>query len=88
MLTTGASAGEVVERRGLRKIVDRRALTRLIDEILSAHPDEVAAYRAGKATLVNFFVGRALARSGGRADPQRVRSIVLERLRRPGPAED
>ncbi|HGY09713.1 MAG TPA: glutamine--tRNA ligase, partial [Oceanithermus profundus] len=55
-------------------------LERLVEEVLGAHPDEAAAYRAGKRGLLGFFVGQVMRRSEGRADPMQVQRVLGERL--------
>jgi len=42
-------------------------------------PEQVAAYKAGKATLIGWFVGNVRKKSRGKADPQ-VAQVLLEDL--------
>ncbi|MDZ7799357.1 MAG: glutamine--tRNA ligase/YqeY domain fusion protein [Trueperaceae bacterium] len=72
----------MVEQRGLRTLDDEDALQATIEDVLHAHPDEVASYRAGKSGLIGFFVGQAMKATGGRADPKAVRSLLQEALDR------
>src|SRR5882724_412789 len=51
---------------------DTSALERIIDEIIAANPRQVEQYRAGKKTVVKFFVGLAMQASKGQANPQLV----------------
>lgn len=39
-------------------------------EVMKANPDKVEQYRSGKTKLGGFFVGQAVTRSGGKADPE------------------
>jgi len=50
------------------------------DEVLSAFPDKVEAWRAGNANLIGLFMGQVMQRTGGTADPASVRELLLERL--------
>jgi len=52
----------------------------LVDEVLAEFPDRVAAYRAGRTGLADFFVGQVIRRAGGKADPALVKRVVQERL--------
>ncbi len=72
----------VAEQEGLVRVGDREALTAWVDVIFAAHPAEVARLRSGERRLTDFFVGRVLAISGGRADPLGVRRIIAERSAR------
>lgn len=77
MLETGESAGEIVEKRGLKQTSDSGEIDRIIDDVLAANSDKVAVYRAGKPQLFGFFVGQVMKAMGGKANPK----IVNERLR-------
>ncbi|MEJ2209881.1 MAG: Asp-tRNA(Asn)/Glu-tRNA(Gln) amidotransferase subunit GatB [Anaerolineae bacterium] len=80
MVTTGRPPGEIVRERGLTKITDEEVLATLVDEILAHHPEEVAAYRAGKETLLQWFVGQVMRLTRGKADPQVTLLLLRERL--------
>jgi glutaminyl-tRNA synthetase len=80
----GGDPEEIVERRRLRQISDTAALTGIIDEVISANPDKAAAYRGGKTGLLGFFMGQVMSRTGGRANPELAKSMLVERLEDPG----
>ncbi len=52
----------------------------MVDAVLAALPDKVAQYRAGRTGLLGMFVGQVLQRTRGRADAQRVQSLLAARL--------
>jgi glutaminyl-tRNA synthetase len=71
---------EIVDRRGLARIDDADTLRATAVAAVAAHPDEAAAYRAGKSALFGFFVGQVMRATGGRADPQAVQAAVRTAL--------
>ena len=71
---------ELVDELGLGSMGDNEAIRAVVREVLEAHPDEVARYRAGAAKLERFFVGQVLGRTGGSADPELVSRVLLEEL--------
>jgi aspartyl-tRNA(Asn)/glutamyl-tRNA(Gln) amidotransferase subunit B len=71
----------LAERLGLIQVSDRGALAGWVDEVLAAHPAEVARFRNGEAKLMAFFVGQVMKRSRGKADPKGVQPVLEERLR-------
>ncbi|HUF35867.1 MAG TPA: Asp-tRNA(Asn)/Glu-tRNA(Gln) amidotransferase subunit GatB, partial [Gemmatimonadales bacterium] len=71
----------VAARLGLVQVSDQGALAGWVDEVLAAHPAEVARYRGGEAKLMAFFVGQVMKRSRGKADPKGVQPVLLEKLR-------
>ena len=76
----GASADEVIEKKGLKQESDSGAIEALIDEVIAANPDNVAAYRSGKDKLFGFFVGEVMKRSKGKANPGQVNEILKKKL--------
>jgi len=77
---TDQSAEAVIRAEGLVQVSDDTAIDALIDPVLAAHPDEVAAYRGGKIKLMGFFVGKVMKASKGQANPKRVNQRLKERL--------
>ncbi|UCC43656.1 MAG: Asp-tRNA(Asn)/Glu-tRNA(Gln) amidotransferase subunit GatB [Candidatus Zixiibacteriota bacterium] len=80
MLTTGNDFQSIIEEQGLVLIEDESVIGRIIDEVLAGNPENVAAFKAGKSALLTFFVGQVMRNSGGQADPQVVRRILIEKL--------
>ncbi|HMK07731.1 MAG TPA: Asp-tRNA(Asn)/Glu-tRNA(Gln) amidotransferase subunit GatB [Anaerolineales bacterium] len=76
---SGQQPEEIVAAEGLGQVSDEGELEALAGAVLADSVEQVAAYRAGKATLIGWFVGQVMRRSGGKADPQKTRA-VLERL--------
>jgi aspartyl-tRNA(Asn)/glutamyl-tRNA(Gln) amidotransferase subunit B len=78
------AAGEdpraVAERLGLVQVSDQGALSGWVQEVLAAHPAEVARYKGGETKLMGFFVGQVMKRSKGKADPKGVQPVLQERL--------
>jgi aspartyl-tRNA(Asn)/glutamyl-tRNA(Gln) amidotransferase subunit B len=78
MFASGESAGTIIEREGLRQISDAGALDQVIVEIVANFPKQVAQYRAGKTTVLNFLVGQAMRATRGQANV----AVVTELLKR------
>ncbi len=73
-------ADAVIEAKGLKQITDTGAIETLIDEILAANPEQVAAYRGGKDKLFGFFVGQAMKASKGKANPAQLNELLKAKL--------
>lgn len=73
-------ADSVIESKGLKQITDSGAIEKIIDEILAANPDNVAAYRAGKDKLFGFFVGQAMKATQGKANPKQLNELLKKKL--------
>jgi aspartyl-tRNA(Asn)/glutamyl-tRNA(Gln) amidotransferase subunit B len=59
---------------------DTSALEKIIDEILAASPKQLEQYRAGKQTMMGFFVGQVMKASKGQASPQIVNELLAKKL--------
>ena len=59
---------------------DTSALEKLADELIAANPKQVEQYRAGKKTMLGFFVGQVMKASKGQANPQLVNEVITKKL--------
>ncbi len=81
LLEKGGSPTLIVEQRGLGMISDPQLIEELVDELLSAHPNEVASFRGGKNKLQGFFVGQLMKKTGGKVDPKLANQILIKKLK-------
>jgi len=81
LVATGGEPQAIMQRRGLAKVADEAALVPWVEAVITEHPQQVAAFGRGKQALLGFFVGQVMKKSAGKADPQRVRALLLDRLR-------
>jgi len=77
----GKDLPAVYEEEGRpQQSTDTSALEKIIDEILAANPKQLEQYRAGKKTLLGFFVGQVMKASKGQASPQVVNELLTKKL--------
>ncbi len=60
---------------------DTAVLEKLIDEVLAVNPKQLEQYRAGKTTMLGFFVGQVMKASKGQASPQIVNELLGKKLK-------
>jgi len=77
---SGLSTIEIVESTGLKQIDDDDEIERIIDQIISEHPDQVTAYKGGKDKLFGFFVGQIMKATQGKANPASANKILKDKL--------
>jgi aspartyl-tRNA(Asn)/glutamyl-tRNA(Gln) amidotransferase subunit B len=80
MFSSGRSAEEIVELRGLRQISDTNQIQGWVKSAIQENPDEVKAFLAGKETLSNWFFGQVMREAKGKANPQVVREELARQL--------
>jgi aspartyl-tRNA(Asn)/glutamyl-tRNA(Gln) amidotransferase subunit B len=78
--STGKSPAKIVEEEGLAQVSDDSAIREVCAKIMAASPNETASYKAGKVTLIGWFVGQVMKEMRGKADPQIARKIMEEVL--------
>lgn len=80
MFKTGKSASELVKELGGGQISDASQLEAIITEAIASNPKQATDYRAGKQSLLAFFVGQVMKATKGKANPQLVNEILKQKL--------
>jgi len=84
MWTGEGTADQVIEARGLKQITDSGAIESIVDQVISANPDQVASYRSAddkkRGKMLGFFVGQVMKASKGKANPQQVNALLRQKL--------
>jgi aspartyl-tRNA(Asn)/glutamyl-tRNA(Gln) amidotransferase subunit B len=80
MWTSGEAAAAIVEREGLTQLGNEAELAALVAEVVAASPEQAQSYRSGKTAALGWFVGQVMRRTGGRANPQLVQSLLRRTL--------
>ncbi|MBE0473957.1 Asp-tRNA(Asn)/Glu-tRNA(Gln) amidotransferase subunit GatB [Rhodoferax sp.] len=70
----------LIEAKGLKQINDSDALEKIVDAVLAANPKNVEQYRAGNTKALNALVGQIMKGSQGKANPQQVNALLLQKL--------
>jgi len=71
---------QVYENEKPQQITDTARIERMVDEVISTNPKQLEQYRAGKKTVLGFFVGQVMKASQGKANPQLVNELVKKKL--------
>jgi glutaminyl-tRNA synthetase len=80
MVRNGGDPRTIIADRGLAQVSDEDAIAAIVDEVLTANPDKVNQYRAGKTGLLGFFIGQVMKSSAGKANPQVIQQLLSARL--------
>jgi aspartyl-tRNA(Asn)/glutamyl-tRNA(Gln) amidotransferase subunit B len=80
MLEADEAPGSIVERRGLRQVMDTGAIEAAVDAVLAGNADKVAEYRSGKDKLFGFFVGQTMKAMAGKGNPALVNEVIRKKL--------
>jgi glutaminyl-tRNA synthetase len=80
MMAGDGKPKEIARRLGLDQALPAAELEAAVDAALAAMPDKVAAYRAGKTSLLGLFTGQVMKATGGKADPKAVQDLIRRKL--------
>jgi aspartyl-tRNA(Asn)/glutamyl-tRNA(Gln) amidotransferase subunit B len=70
----------IYEKEKPQQISDSGELEKIADEVIAANPKQVEQYRAGKKTVIAFFVGSIMKATKGKANPAMVNEILTKKL--------
>lgn len=80
----GGAVDQIIEQKGLKQVSDSGAIEKIVDEIIAANPQQVENYRNAtedkRPKMLGFFVGQIMKVSQGKANPQQVNEILLNKL--------
>ncbi len=81
MWKTNRDASDIVREKGLIQIKDETKITQIVCEVIEENPEVVEKYRKGKKNVIGFLAGQVMKKTKGKANPQLVNKILLERLK-------
>jgi aspartyl-tRNA(Asn)/glutamyl-tRNA(Gln) amidotransferase subunit B len=70
----------IVEQFGFKQVSGASELEELVDQVLAANPSAVSNFRGGQSKALGFLIGQAMQASQGKANPKRIREILMARL--------
>lgn len=73
-------ASVIVEEKGLKQITSTDEIKKSLQAVLDENQDKVAEYKGGKEKLFGFFIGQAMKKTGGKANPKMLNEILRELL--------
>jgi aspartyl-tRNA(Asn)/glutamyl-tRNA(Gln) amidotransferase subunit B len=80
MLKSGKAPQQIVSEQRLEQLSDSGAIAAAVDQVLAAHPQQVAQFKSGNEKVFGFLVGQVMKATQGKANPQRVNELLRERL--------
>lgn len=77
---TNNNIDQIITDKNLKQDNDTGAIIDLVEEILNEFPGQLQEYIAGKDKLYAFFVGQAMKKSKGKANPKLLNQYLKEKL--------
>jgi aspartyl-tRNA(Asn)/glutamyl-tRNA(Gln) amidotransferase subunit B len=76
MYRQGGEPNDILKDLGLEQVDDRIELEKTIRQTITENPQQAQEYKNGKTPLIQFFVGKTMAATGGKANPEIVRELL------------
>jgi aspartyl-tRNA(Asn)/glutamyl-tRNA(Gln) amidotransferase subunit B len=73
---------DILKESGRTQITDDEAIRPFAERTVSDNPEVVVKYKAGQTNVLGFLVGKTIKATQGRANPERVRELLVELLER------
>jgi len=82
MFKNGADPSQIIEEKGLTQITDEAEIEIIIKDTVSddANQKAVQEFKNGKENALQFLVGKVMAKSKGKANPQLVNEMLKDIL--------
>jgi len=80
MFKTGADPSHIIEEQGLIQITDTATIEKIVKEIISKNQKAIKDYKKGKENAFQFLIGKIMAQTKGKANPQIVKDILSKEL--------
>ncbi|PPR74599.1 MAG: Aspartyl/glutamyl-tRNA(Asn/Gln) amidotransferase subunit B [Alphaproteobacteria bacterium MarineAlpha3_Bin4] len=81
MFETSRAAGDIVEEKGLKQIIDTAEIGTVVDRVITDNPDQAEDVRAGNDKTIGWFVGQVMKATSGKANPQAVNELLAKKLK-------
>jgi len=80
MMKIGGEPDAIMRKLNLEIIDDEKVLIEAIKKIIKDKPDQVAEFKKGKTTVIQFLIGQVMAATKGAANPAIVKSLLEKEL--------
>lgn len=80
-IKAGSDAEELAGRLNLLIVENKDELSAFADQVLEKFKPQVQAYKSGKKGVLGLFVGEVMKLAKGKADPQKINTLLEEKLK-------
>ncbi len=76
MYAGGGDPVQIMNDLGLEQVDDEDLIKEAIAKVMSDHPQQAAEFKDGKTALLQFFIGKVMAETRGKANPEKVKALL------------
>jgi aspartyl-tRNA(Asn)/glutamyl-tRNA(Gln) amidotransferase subunit B len=83
LLQNGGDVTEIIQKKGFAQISDEASLKKVITQVLSNSTAQVEEYKKGRTKIRQYFFGKVMKETKGKANPQVINKLLDELLPTP-----
>lgn len=76
----GGDPTDIMQKLSLTQIDDEDELEKAINKVITQNPKQVTEYKSGKLPLIQFLIGKTMAETQGRANPEKIKTMIENML--------
>ena len=80
MHLTGNDPRQIIEEKGLGQVSDEGIIKKAVEEIIAENPTAANDYRQGNENVLQFLIGKSMAKLKGRGNPEKIKKIIREQI--------
>jgi len=80
MFILNKSPKEIVKEKDLKQVTDQGKIEKVIKEVIRDNPKMIQEYLNGKDKLLGFFVGQAMKKTQGKANPKLLNDLLIKKI--------
>jgi aspartyl-tRNA(Asn)/glutamyl-tRNA(Gln) amidotransferase subunit B len=81
MFKTGADPSHIIEEKGLILITSEAEIEKIAKEVISENQKAVSDFKKGKETALQFLIGKIMAKTKGKANPEVAKNLLTKILK-------
>jgi aspartyl-tRNA(Asn)/glutamyl-tRNA(Gln) amidotransferase subunit B len=80
MFESGKDASVVIQEKQLSEISDEGEIEKVVDEVITENQPAVKEYKEGKTEVLQFLIGKVMAKTKGKASPDQANKTIKQKL--------
>lgn len=80
LIAQGGEPSAIAQREGLIQVNDTESLRSAVKNVLRENPSEVAQFKNGKISMLQYFVGQGMKATKGAGNPELLKELFEEEL--------
>jgi aspartyl-tRNA(Asn)/glutamyl-tRNA(Gln) amidotransferase subunit B len=80
MRTDGLDPRQIIKEKGWSQISDEQEIKKTVLEVINGNPSVVEDYKKGKQRVIQFLIGQAMSKLGGRGKPEIIEKLFKESI--------